>query len=37
MVAPCFKHGVKMIRKVSRRNKQVVEMLNVFDAKTTKC
>ena len=33
MVAPWG----KMIRKVSRHNKQVVEMLNVFGAKTTKC
>ena len=36
MVAPCFSTG-KMIRKVSRHNKLVVEMLNVFGAKTTKC
>lgn len=36
MVAPCFGTG-KMIRKVSRHNKQVVEMLNVSGTKTTEC
>jgi hypothetical protein len=34
MVAQASARG-KMIRKVSRHHKQVVEMLNVFGAKTT--